>query len=339
MKIALLSVSNRTTLPPYSYGYGGMTRVNWWLAEELVRIGHDVIMFATKDSLQPVGCGLVTYPPEVAKHNQRPPDQKEEVDRALAEWFGNKWLSEFDVIHEMSHRHPVALFCDGPILATMQNPNTRNRWGAFTRNLVAVSPAHADKYGEVPFVFNAVKQGEQIYCEEKDGPFLLMGAMKPYKGIKPTIEAAIMADVELDLAGTQWNGRHGQECQELIKGHPKIRWLGEVQGAEKNHLVASAKAAMLYVQWLEPGTMFGVEAMAAGTPIIGSGKGCIPDYVMDGLTGYICENVSDMVGSMMEIDQIDPEMCYLRYLAHFTVQTQAQEYLSLYHRTIGGETW
>lgn len=339
MKIALLSLSNRPTLPPYSYGYGGMTRVNWWLAEELVRLGHDVTMFGVRNTSQPYGCGLVHYPEEVCKSNTRSAEDREAIDRKLAEWFGNEWLDQFDVIHELSHRHPVALFCDGPILATMQNPNLRNRWGSWTRNLVGVSPAHAKKYGEVPYVFNAVKQGEQTYCKEKTGPFFLMGVMQPHKGVKQTITAAIAADVELDLAGTHLNGKYGQECLAMITDHSKICWLGEVQGKEKDTLVANAKAAMLYVQWLEPGTMFGVEAMAAGTPIIGSAKGCIPDYVMSGTTGFICRSVEEMAQAMMVVRDLDPIACYARYLDKFTVKRQAQEYLKLYHRTIAGETW
>lgn len=347
MKIAILSLSSRPTLAPGEYGYGGMTRVNWCVAEELARLGHDVTFFAAPKSKAPEGCALAPYPQSLCKHNQNCAGTLKATDKALALWFGDEWLGQFDVIHEMSHRHPIALFCDGPILATMHNPNTRKRWGSWTRNLVALSPTHAKKYrkreggtGLVPWVFNGAKVGSQRSSMVKDGPFLLMGVMQNYKGVVETIQAAIEADVPLILAGTREGSPYYlEQCASLVEQHSNVEFVGEVQGEYKDNLVAYAKAAMLYVKWPEPGTMFGVEAMAAGTPIIGSNRGCIPDYVIDGETGTIVNNVRHMAHAMSTIDQINPADCYQRYLRYFTVEKQVKSYLKLYKRTMEGERW
>lgn len=347
MKIAILSLSNRPTLPPETYGYGGMTRVNWWLADELACLGHNVTLFAHPRTVPPTGVGLVEYPKAVCMLNTRCAGDKKAVDKAMAIWFQEHHLGDFDVIHEMSHRHPVALFCDGPILATMQNPNKRKRWGFWARNLVAVSPTHAKLYpkreggkGNVPYVFNAVRVGAQPFTDVKNGPFLLMGVMQSYKGVRETIEAAIEANVSLILAGTRGgSGYYKEQCKPLVDSHANIEFVGEVQGHRKDLLVARAKAAMLYVKWNEPGTMFGVEAMAAGTPIIGSNRGCIPDYVVSCKTGYIVGSISAMATAMTTVGALDPVDCYRRYLAAFTVERQAQRYLRLYKRTIEGERW
>ena len=347
MKIAILSISNRSTLPPGEYGYGGMTRVNWCVAEELARLGHTVTFFAAPGSKAPQDCTLALYPQSLCHHNQKCKGVLKATDKSLALWFGKEWLSAFDVIHESSHRHPIALFCDGPILATMHNPNTRKRWGAWTRNLVALSPTHAKKYrkreggsGFVPWVLNGVRAGTQPFVDRKSEPFLLMGVMQNYKGVAETIQAAIEADVPLILAGTREGSPYYlEQCASLVRTHSNIEFVGEVQGDYKDNLVAYAKAAMLYVKWPEPGTMFGVEAMASGTPIIGSRRGCIPDYVIDGETGTLVNNVRHMAHAMNTIDQIEPGACYKRYLRYFTVEKQVQSYLKLYKRTAGGEQW
>ena len=65
MKVAILSVSNRPTMPPHTYGYGGMTRINWWLAEELVALGHDVTMFVVRGSELPQGLQMRWYPTQL----------------------------------------------------------------------------------------------------------------------------------------------------------------------------------------------------------------------------------------------------------------------------------
>jgi len=85
--------------------------------------------------------------------------------------------------------------------------------------------------------------------------------------------------------------------------------------------------------------MFGVEAMASGTPIIGSRSGCIPDYVIDGETGTLVSTVGAMAHAMRTVDQIEPAACYERYLRYFTVEKQVQSYLKLYKRTAAGERW
>lgn len=338
MKIAILSVSNKPTLPPDDYGYGGMERVSWWLAEELARLGHDVTFFAARMSVPPKGVGQVTYPSLI--RNRFPGDRLMRLDMTVAEWFGANWLDQFDIIHELSHRMPIALFCrDGPVIATMQNPNPRIRWGKETRNLVALSPSHAKRYDGVPYVYNGVKDGSVPYSEDKSGPFLMMGVLRAYKGGLPTIEAAKRAGVPLVLAGTQGGTEYGRECQAAIEDIDSIQYVGEVMGAYKNELLCHARAAMLYVQWAEPGTIYGIEAMCAGTPIIGSRKGCVPDYVIDGKTGFLCESVEEMADAMLKVDQIDPQVVRLRYEDEFTVVLQAQRYLNLYERVMGGETW
>ena len=340
MRIAILSVSDLPTIPPSLYGYGGMPRVSWWLAEELGRLGHEVDLFGAPGTIAPEGCAFQWYPPRLCKSNLLPAPQLEALDKEMAAWFEKHWLFRYDVVHDVTHRMPIACFCEGPILATMQNPNPRDQWGKPRRNLVALSPSHAKMYKEgVPYVYNAVKNETVPYSEDKSGPLLMMGVMQFYKGALPTIEAAKQAEVPLVLAGTQWDSPYGQKCKAAIEGVDYIQYVGEVQGDYKNELLSHARAAMLYVQWPEPGTLFGIEAMCAGTPIIGSQKGCIPDYVIDGETGFICRSVEEMAEAMKRIGEIDPQNVRLRFEDDFTVEIQAQRYLRLYERTVKGETW
>jgi len=335
MRIAILSISSRPTLPPNEYGYGGMTRVSWWLSEEMAQLGHDVTLFATEGSKPPEGVRLAEYPQIV--RNELAPERLEELDRATAAWFDSVWLDQFDIVHELSHRMPIAVFCDGPIMATMQNPNKRRRWGHDIRNMVALSPAHSQLYGGIPYVYNGVE--DVGFQPVKNGPFLVMGPMQPHKGVFEAIQAAVVAQEPLVLAGHRWDSPYGQKCAVVVAQHENVSYVGEVQGDFKRSLLHHAKAAILYMRWPEPGCLFGLEAMSAGTPIIGSTRGCIPNYVVHGTTGFICKSISSMAEAMTHIDMIDPAACRARYEENFTIQIQAQKYLPLYKRTISGETW
>jgi len=37
-----------------------------------------------------------------------------------------------------------------------------------------------------------------------------------------------------------------------------------------------------------------IESMAAGTPVIALRRGSVPEILIDGVTGYICDTVEDM---------------------------------------------
>ena len=52
-----------------------------------------------------------------------------------------------------------------------------------------------------------------------------------------------------------------------------------------------------------------IESMAAGTPVIALRRGSVPEVIEDGVTGFICEDVDEMVDAVGRIDQIDPEAC------------------------------
>ena len=239
MRIALLSVSSGPTRPPSDYGYGGMERVNWWLCEELRARGHDVVLFVTKGSIPPNNEGMVLYPPGLCSHNQITAKVRETLDRGLALWFEKRWLGGFDVIHDSSHRHPIAKFCKGPILATMHNPNPRNLWGVPVKNLVALSPSHSAMYGGVPWVFNGVRDGAiPANVENRTGPFLFMSVITAYKGALETVQAAITAKEALTIAGTQWGGPIGKKCKEGIyhercSQHSQSHWQHTTGGAAK----------------------------------------------------------------------------------------------------------
>ena len=74
----------------------------------------------------------------------------------------------------------------------------------------------------------------------------------------------------------------------------RVRWIGTVAGQERNSLVASARVALFPLQWEEPGGTAVVEALALGTPAVGLSRGCLPELVEHGRTGWLAKSPDDL---------------------------------------------
>ena len=52
-----------------------------------------------------------------------------------------------------------------------------------------------------------------------------------------------------------------------------------------------------------------IESLAAGTPVIAFRRGAVPEVIEHGRTGFIVDDVDEMVEALGQIDQIDPAEC------------------------------
>jgi len=97
--------------------YGGTERVVSWLTEELVRLGHDVTLFATGDSV--TSAQLVPVGPRAIRLTRPPPDPAI-ATAALLEAVAEA-ADGFDVIHShLDWVHLPVLQCLGvPSLTTL----------------------------------------------------------------------------------------------------------------------------------------------------------------------------------------------------------------------------
>ena len=77
-----------------------------------------------------------------------------------------------------------------------------------------------------------------------------------------------------------------------------------------------------------------VEALASGTPVIAFPFGSVPEIVENGKTGFIVDDVLQMVEAVKSIDSIDPLYCRKRAVEKFRVSKMVDEYEKLYKKII-----
>ncbi|RUS94370.1 hypothetical protein DSM106972_093550 [Dulcicalothrix desertica PCC 7102] len=72
---------------------------------------------------------------------------------------------------------------------------------------------------------------------------------------------------------------------------------GEATHADKNELMGGAVATLFPITWREPFGLVMVESMAAGTPVIAMNLGSAPEVINPGVSGFLCNDVSECVNA------------------------------------------
>ncbi len=161
-------------------------------------------------------------------------------------------------------------------------------------------------------------------CREAGVPLVLAGPVGPYT--TPEALAAALAD------GSATHRDVPYWCEEvapLLDGVQR-RWVGVVGGADKAALLAGAAALLMPVRWEEPGATVVVEALAAGTPVVATARGALPELVEHGVTGFLAQDDAELPGLLARLGEIDRAACRRAWAQRFTPAHMARGYLAAY---------
>lgn len=166
--------------------------------------------------------------------------------------------------------------------------------GAYERGVTRfVSPSRflADRMAEggwhlpIDVIGNAVPLRDRAVTSDSRGTyFLFAGRLSPEKGVDVLLRAAATAGVRVVIAGD------GPLAGGLrAAAGPNVEFLGHIAGEEAERLASGARAVVVPSVWYENAPMSVLEAMAAGTAVIASRIGGIPEQVTDGVEGILVE--------------------------------------------------
>ncbi len=125
------------------------------------------------------------------------------------------------------------------------------------------------------------------------------------------------------------------EVMPHVDGH-RVRWLGSVRAAERNEILAKARASVFPLQWEEPGGTAVVESLALGTPVLGYRRGCLPELVDEASTGLLVDSGDEdgLAAGFRGVATLSPAACRRAAAARFTPSVMAEKYLSLYEAVV-----
>ena len=344
MRIALLAP---VALPVPPVGYGGTELIIHLLAEGLVRRGHEVTLFASGDS-RTAGELRALYPRHLEALGVSDKPTYRRYEAAHVSWVFSQ-LEGFDLVHDHTKDLGTIFsrFSAMPCLTTVHNdftPERRQVYGAYPEHAyVAISRAHAARMPELNFLgvaYNGLDMAQTLYREHKEDYLLFLGRLDADKGAHTAVRIARELDLPLVLAGRvapKDRAFFAAEIEPFLDGR-KRRFVGEVTGRPKWELYAGARALLFPIQWYEPFGLVMIEAMAAGTPVVATRYGSVPEVVADGETGVIVETERDLdalVAATRRAFELSPAACRERVARCFSADAMVEEYVGLYEKLLG----
>lgn len=306
-------------IPPLNYG--GIERVVYTLTEELVKLGHDVYLYAPKGSQ--CSAKIINY-----QHTIPNPE-------SIADFVQNTLPDNVDIIHDHTHasivglkKLPIPTICT--IHACRNNPVDYPVYLS-KRTLEVAGKNHGF------FVYNGINLNEYEFSDTKDDYLLFLGVLDWHKGIKESIEVAEKTNNKLIIAGPIFNYEYyNKEIAPRIKNNPKLQYIGEVGGQQKQDLFKKAKCFLFTTCCEEPFGLVMIEAMACGTPVLAFRNGAVPE-VMKGFPDLTCSSVDEMI-LKLNMNQFPKAKLLREYVEkNFSSTAMAEEYLKLYNKILTEE--
>ena len=112
-----------------------------------------------------------------------------------------------------------------------------------------------------------------------------------------------------------------------------VDFIGEIDELQKPEFYAGARATLFPSDWPEPFGLVMIESLAAGTPVIALRRGSVPEVIVDGVTGFICDDVDEMATAAQRIGEIDPEECR-KHAEKFSTEAMTRGYTEVYQSLV-----
>jgi glycosyltransferase involved in cell wall biosynthesis len=328
--------------------YGGTERVVSWLTEELVRLGHEVTLFASGDSQ--TTARLVPACPQALWRDERCRETLPHHVRIMELVFAD--VSRFDLIH---------FHCDYlhfPLLRRQPCASVTTLHG---RLHVPDLGALLAEYAEVPLVSISNDQRRPVpranwqgtvyhglprdlhTFRDRPGDYLaFLGRASPEKGLDRAIAIAHRAGMPLRIAAKIYPEErdyfHTTIEPLLEESRSFVEFVGEVGGRAKDEFLGRAKAVLFPIDWPEPFGLVMIESLACGTPVVAFRNGSVPEIIEDGVTGFVVQSVEEAVEAVRRVRCLDRATCRMAFEQRFDAARMARDYLDVYRRLVHGSS-
>ena len=335
MKVAVLSpVAWRT--PPRHYGPWEQVASN--IAEGLIKLGVDVTLFATGDSLT---AGELSSICEMGYEEDRGQDAK--VLECLHISNLMEKAHEFDIVHNNFDFLPLTYsgLIKTPVITTIHgfsSPKIIPVYKKYNATGHYVSISNADRNPELNYlatVYNGLNTNEFEFNGNPDDYLLYFGRIHPDKGTAEAIEIAKKSKKKLLIAGIIQDEAYYEE-RIAPQLNAQIEYIGAAGPERRNDLLRKAAALLHPINFNEPFGMSVAEAMLCGTPVIAFNKGSMPELIKHGETGFLVNNVDEAAEAVGRLKNINRLACYQWAVSQFSSEKMVNDYLKLYKGILKG---
>jgi glycosyltransferase involved in cell wall biosynthesis len=323
--------------------YGGTERVVSYLTEELVKLGHQVTLFASADSV--TSAELVGAVPRALRLDPNVRDPIPHFMLMLDQV--RERANKFDILHfHIDYLHfPLFRSTSAPILTTLHGrqdlPDHKEFYVRFADiPLVSISNAQRAPLAKANFVAT-VHHGLPLDLHKPTfrphgGYLAFLGRISPEKGPDHAIAIARAAGMPLKVAAKvdKVDESYFREVISPLLRGPGVEFIGEINERAKSSFLGEAAALLFPIDWPEPFGLVMIEAMACGTPVIAFDSGSVPEIIDDGFTGRIVSGVDEAVRVVPEVLAMSRRAIRDRFEERFSSTRMANDYTVLYRSTL-----
>jgi glycosyltransferase involved in cell wall biosynthesis len=314
LRIAV-TVDPEIPVPPRLYG--GIERIVDMLVCGLAQRGHEVTLFANPESQ--VSCRVLPYPGSRSQNK---------IDTFANTWHVSNAIrrGHFDLVHSfarLAYLAPLLPLRIPKIMSYQRALGSRSvRLGKLlSRGTLTFTAcgAHLIRQWQTDRDFYVIYNGIPLagyQCTARvapEAPLIYLGRVEEIKGVHVAIEVAKRSGRRLIIAGNVPEAEHHrryftEKIQPNVDGKA-VEYVGAVDDAAKNRLLGRSVAMLMPLLWEEPFGIVMAEALACGTPVIGLGRGSLREIVQQGVNGFVCDSMEEMVTAVGRIAEIDRQEC------------------------------
>jgi glycosyltransferase involved in cell wall biosynthesis len=336
MKIAQIAPLMESVPPRL---YGGTERIVSYLTDELVRLGHEVTLFASGDSVS--SANLVRCVPTALRldANVRDPipyymlmlDRVREV------------ADEFDILHfHIDQFHfplfrPIAHRTVTTLHGRQDIHDLKPLYIGFSdMPLVSISNAQRRPIANANFaatVHHGIPANLLKPTYEPRGDYVaFLGRISPEKRPDRAIRIARTLGIPIKIAAKvdKVDEVYFRQTIAPLLDCPGVEFIGEIDERAKSAFLGDARALLFPIDWPEPFGLSMIEAMACGTPVLAFRCGSVSEVIDPGVTGLIVDSEDEAVRTLPQVLALDRRAVRQRFEQRFSATRMAKDYVQVY---------
>lgn len=250
---------------------------------------------------------------------------------------------DFDIIHISSQRYGYALGNNihKPMVITLHNQmklcdyNLLKKTGITT---IALTKKYKELIKADEYIYPGIPLEKIKSCFEKGDGLIFIGRLTEQKGVHVAIEIAQKANKKLTIVGRIGSSAvRRQYFENQIKPQLKkdsVVLIEEISNTELMKLLSKSEALLFPIIRPETFGRVSIEALACGTPVIGTCIDPLPEILKNKKIACLSNNIDDLVLATKNTNLFDRKACRDYAEKYFNISTTAKKHIELYKKII-----